>query len=141
MKAAYVISMVALGGVLTPNPAWVTKAQAAEADCAKIVAVLDEGGGGLSADEVAKRTGSDVATVRTCTDAWRSKMKDPSAPKGASAAPKPVAPGCAAVVAVLDEGGGGLSADEVAKKTGTDVQKVRACTDQWRAGMKDGAHP
>ena len=37
--------------------------------------------------------------------------------QGASGGTEPMSPGCAKVVAVLDEGGGGLSADEVAKKT------------------------
>jgi hypothetical protein len=41
---------------------------------------------------------------------------------------------------VLDETGGALSADEVAKKTGTDVETVRNCTDLWRRSMKGGAH-
>jgi hypothetical protein len=44
------------------------------------------------------------------------------------------------IVAVLDEGGGGLSADEVAKKTNTDVETVRSCTDMWRS-MKGKAKP
>jgi DNA-directed RNA polymerase specialized sigma24 family protein len=108
--------------------------------CAQIVAVLDAGGGGLSAEEVAKKTSTDVETVRNCTDLWRSKMKDPKAPKGASAAPQPIPEGCAQIVAVLDQGGGGLSPEEVAKKTSTDVETVRNCTDLWRRTMK-AAHP
>jgi len=108
--------------------------------CAQIVAVLDAGGGGLSAEEVAKKTNTDVETVRNCTDLWRSKMKDPKAPKGANAAPQPMPEGCAQIVAVLDQGGGGLSAEEVAKKTSTDVETVRNCTDLWRSKMK-AAHP
>ena len=44
------------------------------------------------------------------------------------------------IVAVLDESGGGLSADEVAKKTNTDVETVRGCTDKWRE-MKGKAKP
>ena len=50
-------------------------------------------------------------------------------------------PGCASIVAVLDESGGSLSADEIAKKTNTDVETVRNCTDAWRKTMKGGAHP
>ena len=52
-----------------------------------------------------------------------------------------ISSGCAKIVAVLDQTGGALSADEVAKRTGTDVQTVRSCTDQWRSTMKRGANP
>jgi transposase len=107
--------------------------------CAQIVAVLDQGGG-LSPDEIAKKTSTDVETVRSCTDAWRSTMKDPKAPRGAGAAPQPMPPGCAQIVGVLDQGGG-LSPDEIAKKTSTDVETVRSCTDAWRRTMKSGATP
>lgn len=61
--------------------------------------------------------------------------------QGASGGTEPMSPGCAKVVAVLDEGGGGLSADEVAKKTNTDVETVRNCTDKWRRSMKGSAKP
>jgi hypothetical protein len=60
---------------------------------------------------------------------------------GATGAAQPIPPGCAKIVAVLDQGGGGLSADEVAKKTNTDVETVRNCTDLWRRSMKGGAKP
>jgi hypothetical protein len=50
------------------------------------------------------------------------------------------APGCAKVVAVLDQHGG-LSAEEIAKKTSSDVETVRSCTDTWRRGMKGGVSP
>ncbi len=60
---------------------------------------------------------------------------------GATGAAQPMPPGCAKVVAVLDQGGGGLSADEIAKKTDTDVETVRDCTDRWRRSMKGGAKP
>ncbi len=115
-------------------------ARAADQGCAKIVAVLEEGGGGLSADEIARKTSTDVETVRTCTDAWRQGHKDPKAAQGASGAAQPMATGCAKVVAALDQGGGGLSADEIARKTSTDVETVRSCTDAWRASMKGGGH-
>ena len=59
--------------------------------------------------------------------------------KGATGAAQPMPPGCMKIVAVLDEGGG-LSADEVAKKTNTDVETVRSCTDKWRE-MKGKAKP
>jgi hypothetical protein len=62
-------------------------------------------------------------------------------PQGATGAAQPMPPGCAKIVAVLDQGGGGLSADEVAKKTNTDVETVRNCTDLWRRSMKGGAKP
>jgi len=115
----------------------VTRAAPAEQQkipgCEKIVAALDESGGSLSADEIAKKTGTDVETVRGCTDQWRASMKDKGGPAGAKAQPMP--PSCAKVVAVLDQGGGGLSADEVAKKSSTDVETVRNCTDLWRKTM------
>src|SRR5262249_44605785 len=108
--------------------------------CAKVVAVLDQGGGGLSAEEIAKKTNTDVETVRSCTDSWRASHKDSKAVQGASGGHEAVAPGCAKVVAVLDQHGG-LSADEIAKKASTDVETVRSCTDTWRRGMKSGASP
>jgi transposase len=102
--------------------------------CEKIVAVLDAGGGGLSADEVAKRTNTDVETVRGCTDQWRSTMKDKAAPKGAQTTHQDMPARCAKIVAVLDQNAA-LSADEVAKKTGAKVGTVRDCTDRWRRTM------
>jgi hypothetical protein len=119
--------LVILVVVARPAPA---EQQKISTGCEKIVAVLDESGGSLSADEIAKKTGTDVETVRSCTDQWRASKKDPSGP--ASAKTQPMPPGCAKVVAVLDQGGGGLSADEVAKKSSTDVETVRNCTDLWR---------
>jgi hypothetical protein len=59
---------------------------------------------------------------------------------GATGSGQSMPPGCMKIVAVLDEGGGGLSADEVAKKTNTDVETVRSCTDMWRS-MKGKAKP
>ena len=61
--------------------------------------------------------------------------------KGSGGNAEPMPPGCAKVVAVLEEGGGGLSADEVAKKTNTDVETVRDCTDRWNRSRKAGAKP
>jgi len=129
--------------LLTATAVGAEQHQAISPGCAKIVAVLDgSGGAGLSADEVAKKTSTDVETVRTCTDQWRASQKDPKAPTTGGGATQPVARGCEKVVAVLDgSGGAGLSADEVAKKTGTDVETVRSCTDQWRRSMKSGATP
>lgn len=109
--------------------------------CAAIVAVLDEGGGGLSAEEVAKKTSTDIETVRSCTDQWRAAQKDPKAPGTAGGPAQPITRGCEQIVAVLEGGGGGLSADEVAKKTSTDVETVRNCTDQWRRSMKGSPSP
>lgn len=111
------------------------RAGQASPGCAKIAAVLDESGGSLSAEEIAKKTSTDVETVRGCTDEWRASMKEQKGPKGAAQAPMP--PGCAKVVAVLDQNPG-LSADEVAKRTSTDVETVRGCTDAWRRTMKGG---
>jgi len=100
--------------------------------CAKIVAALDESGGTLSADEIAKKTNTDVETVRSCTDTWRAGMKDPKGPATGKQAAMP--PGCAKIVEVLDQNPG-LSADEVAKKSSSDVETVRNCTDLWRKTM------
>jgi hypothetical protein len=61
--------------------------------------------------------------------------------KGPTGGAQPMSAGCAKIVAVLEEGGGGLSADEVAKKTSTDVETVRDCTDRWRQGMKESGKP
>jgi hypothetical protein len=54
---------------------------------------------------------------------------------------QPMPDGCAQIVAVLDEGGGELSPEEVAKKTNTDIETVRNCTDQRRRTMKDEPAP
>jgi transposase len=107
--------------------------------CAQIVAVLDEGGGELSPEEVAKKTNTDIETVRNCTDLWRRTMKDEPAPKDVHATDQTLSPGCAQIVAVLDEGGS-LSPEEVAKKTGTDIETVRNCTDLRRRMMEGGPH-
>jgi hypothetical protein len=48
--------------------------------------------------------------------------------------------GCAQIVAALDQSGGALSPEEIAKKTSTDVETVRNCTDLWRRTMQGGAH-
>ena len=63
------------------------------------------------------------------------------AASGVHAQKQPPSRGCAEIVAVLDQGGGGLSAEEVAKKTSTDVETVRSCTDQWRRSMKGSPSP
>jgi hypothetical protein len=108
--------------------------------CAQIVAVLDQGGGALSPEEIAKKTSTDVETVRNCTDLWRRTMTATPVPKGARATDQPLPAGCAQIVAVLDATGGGLSAEEVAKKANTDVETVRSCTDLWRRTMEGGTH-
>ncbi len=69
-----------------------------------------------------------------------SKARGQGAPGGTGGA-QAMPPGCAKIVAVLEEGGGGLSADEVAKKTSTDVETVRNCTDLWRRGAKGAVKP
>ena len=128
----HVMAALLLGGAVFAAGT-VRADQAVAPGCAKIVAVLDESGGTLSADEVAKKTNTDVETVRSCTDAWRANMKDPKGPATGKDAAMP--PGCAKVVAVLDANPG-LSPDEVATKSGTDVETVRNCTDLWRKTMK-----
>jgi transposase len=119
-----------LGGALLASGA--TRAdQPVAPGCAKIVAALDESGGTMSADEIAKKTSTDVETVRSCTDQWRAGMKGP---KGTANKQAAMPPGCAKVVDVLDQNPG-LSADEVAKKSSVDVETVRNCTDLWRKTM------
>jgi len=113
------VRALVLGGVLLGAGT----AQAVSAGCAKIVAALDEHPG-LSAGELAKRTSTDIETVRGCVDSWRATAKDAKGPN-APAAPA-MAPGCAKIVGAFD-GNSGLSADEVAKKTSTDVETVRNC--------------
>ena len=140
MTGARVITALLVGSVLVGTSDLRAEQQQVSPGCAKIVAVLDQGAG-LSADEIAKRTSTDVETVRSCTDQWRRTMKDPNTAKSAGAAQQPMSAGCAKIVAVLDQGGGGLSADEVAKRTSTDVETVRNCTDRWRGKMKGGATP
>ncbi|HEV7733853.1 MAG TPA: hypothetical protein VGR62_16915 [Candidatus Binatia bacterium] len=51
--------------------------------CEKIVAAAEESGGGISADELAKKTNTDVETVRNCLDAAAKPAKpaDGTAPK------------------------------------------------------------
>lgn len=38
--------------------------------------------------------------------------------------------GCEKIVAAYEEGGGGISAEELAKKLDTDIETVRGCLDQ-----------
>ena len=52
----------------------------------------------LSPEEIAKKTSTDVETVRSCTDAWRAGRKDATEPKAAAQQAMP--PGCAKVVGV-----------------------------------------
>ena len=104
--------------------------------CAKVAAAMDQAGGGLSADEIAKKTDTDVETVRGCMDAWNAAHKNTTATPG-SVGQKSVPPGCTKIVGVLDQQPG-LSADEIAKRTSTDVETVRSCTDLWRQQTKAG---
>jgi len=80
MTGARVITALLVGSVLVGTSDLRAEQQQVSPGCAKIVAVLDQGGGGLSADEVAKRTSTDVETVRNCTDVWRGKMKGGATP-------------------------------------------------------------
>ena len=119
MSGRHVMTALVLGGVLLTAGT----GQAVSQGCVKIVAALDANPG-LSAEEIAKKTSTNIETVRNCTDEWRASMKDAKGPN-APAAPA-MAPGCAKIVAAFDETPG-LSADEVAKKTSTDVETVRNC--------------
>jgi hypothetical protein len=139
MTLGRIVALVVVGSVAAVGGT-ARAGQQISPGCEKIVGVLDQSGDALSADEVAKRTGTDVETVRGCTDQWRATMKDKSGPSGAKAA-SPMPAGCEKIVGVLDQSGDALSADEVAKRTSTDVQTVRSCTDAWRRTMKRGANP
>jgi hypothetical protein len=134
MNLRLVMTVVVAGGMLLVSGR-VQARPAVTPGCAKIVAVLDETGGALSAEEIARRTSTDIETVRSCTDTWRAGMKDANGPK--TAAPAPMPPGCAKIVALLDQNLG-LSADEIATRTSSDVETVRNCTDFWRRTMKGG---
>jgi hypothetical protein len=140
MRGLRVIAALLVGGsAVAASGIRAEQQQQISPGCAKIVAVLDQGGG-LSADEVAKKTDTDVETVRSCTDAWRAARKDQKAVPGTTGAQQAVPPGCTQIVGVLDQGGN-LSADEVAKKTNSDVETVRSCTDLWRRTMKGTPQP
>src|SRR5262249_20191500 len=118
MRRRHVMAAMFMGGMLVAGTAVHGQQQPARG-CAKIAAALDDHPG-LSAEEIAKRTSTDIETVRGCVDSWRATIKR-SGPKDAPAAAPPMAPGCAKIVAAF-EANSGLSADEVAKKTSTDVQ-------------------
>jgi hypothetical protein len=131
MDGPRVTAILALVAVLAGGRLW---AAPPAPGCAKIVAVLDANPG-ISAEEVANKTSTDIETVRSCTDAWRAGMEDgTAAPKG-GAGTSSMPPGCAKIVDVLDQNPN-ISADEVAKKTSSDVETVRSCTDLWRRTMK-----
>ena len=130
MKGLAVAVTLLVGGIVA------SAEQPMAPGCAKVAAAMDQAGGALSADEIAKKTGTDVETVRGCMDAWRASHKDAAArPDGPGH--KTVPPGCTKIVGVLDQQPG-LSADEIAKRTSTDVETVRSCTDLWRQQMKGG---
>ena len=131
MKELAVVVTLLVGGIIARAGA----EQPVAPGCEKIAAAMDQAGGSLSADEIAKKTDTDVETVRGCMDAWRASHKDAKGVPGGTG--KAVSPGCAKIVGVLEQQPG-LSAEEIALKTMTNVQTVRGCTDQWRQ-MKGGA--
>jgi hypothetical protein len=131
MRGLAVVVTLLIGGIVVR-----AGAEQPAPGCAKVAAAMDQAGGNLSADEIAKKTSTDVETVRGCMDAWRASHKDAAATAG-SPGQKPVPPGCTKIVGVLDQQPG-LSADEIAKRTSTDVETVRGCTDLWRQ-QKAGA--
>jgi hypothetical protein len=142
MTSRRVITLaVAAGTLIAARGSWAEQHQPASRGCAEIAAVLDQGGGGLSAEEVAKKTSTDIETVRSCTDQWRAAQKNAQGQKGATGAAQPVARGCEKIVGVLDATGGSLSAEEVAKRTSSDIETVRGCTDTWRRSMKGSPSP
>ena len=80
-----------------------------------------------------------IAALSLALTSARAEDKTPDATiklhAGSPAAPMP--PGCAKIVGVLDQNPG-LSADEIAKQTSTDVETVRSCTDLWRRRRMSG---
>jgi hypothetical protein len=68
MRGLRVIAALLLGGTVMATSDLRAEQQQISPGCAQIVAVLDQGGGGLSAEEIAKRTSTDIETVRNCTD-------------------------------------------------------------------------
>src|SRR5262249_16366509 len=136
MRGLPVIMALLIGGIVAGASA---EQKQVAPGCEKVAAAMDEAGGALSADEVAKKTSRDVETVRGCMDAWRASQKDAKGGASGSTGQHAVSPGCAKVVSVLEQQPG-LSAEEIALKTMTNVQTVRGCTDQYRA-MKGGAKP
>ena len=120
MKERHLMTVLALSALLVGGGA---SAAPPAPGCAKVVAALDEHPA-LSADEIAKRTSTDIETVRGCVDSWRATAKDPKGPD--APAGTAMAPGCSKIVAAFD-GNPGLSADEVGKKTSTDIDTVRNC--------------
>jgi hypothetical protein len=136
-----VTALLVGGAFFAASGTWAQQKQQIPVGCAQIVAVLDESGDALSAEEIAKKTSTNVETVRNCTDLWRRTMKEGKAPKGANAPQQTVPAGCAQIVAVLVESAGRLSAEEIALKTSTDVETVQNCTEFWRRTMQGGANP
>jgi hypothetical protein len=135
MRGLAVAVTLLIGGIVVRASA---EQQQPTPGCAKVAAAMDQAGGALSADEIARKTDTDVETVRGCMDAWRASQKDAKGAAGGTG-PQAVSPGCAKIVSVLEQQPG-LSPEEIALKTMTNVQTVRGCTDQWRE-MKRGAKP
>src|SRR6185436_17419786 len=96
MSGRHVMTALVLGGVLLTAGT----GQAVSQGCVRIVAALDANPG-LSAEEIAKKTSTNIETVRNCTEERRASMKDAKGPN-APAAPA-MAPGCAKIVAAFDE--------------------------------------
>jgi hypothetical protein len=88
MERVCVTAMAMLGVTWVASSAAHGEQKPMPEGCMQIVAVLDEGGGGLSAEEIAKKTNTDIETVRNSTELWRSTMKDAPAPKGVRASDK-----------------------------------------------------
>jgi len=135
MKGLAVAVTLLVGGIIARAGA----EQPVAPGCEKIAAAMDQAGGSLSADEIAKKTDTDVETVRGCMDAWRASHKDAKGAPGGTGQ-QAVSPGCAKIVGVLEQQPG-LSAEEIALKTMTNVQTVRGCADQWREMKKGSAKP
>ena len=135
MKGMRLTVALLLGGLITAASG---EQQQVAPGCAEVAAAMDQAGGALSAEEIARKTSTDIETVRGCMDSWRAAHKDAKGVPG-STGQQAVSPGCAQIVAVLERQPG-LSAEEIALKTMTNVQTVRGCADQWRA-TKGGAKP
>ena len=83
-----------------------------QTDCGRIDAVLDRLGPSVRADELSKKTGMDINSVRKCMEAWKSSASY-NAPKPAAVTGRTtnLPSGCTKVAAALDQNGDTLSAD------------------------------
>ena len=73
MMTARLVGRIVIGGIFALGASAV---RAESKGCAQIQAASDEAGGALSAEELAKKVGTDIETVRNCLDA-KAKVPKP----------------------------------------------------------------